>query len=390
MRQLFKITWVLVWCFTWHSTRAFTPDSITIQCYQNDVRYTPIVVEYISNNQIDAVDSMYASLPKSCSSKGWNQLVNLFLVCVKYPERMEQLNESEMEFLIDYIYCIKHKQIYYNAKDTFAYDYNLMPAFHRLHEAVQKYLTTHYTGLQHGSMSYKLVGTILQKHNDFFTHLLHLEQQHDYSMVTTKSFMENKSKLKKRGHVFLHLNTVFVQNKQMGNAIHYEWAGLEIATQKYAAGLAIGVSFNTTMPTYQITYSEQQLTPERTEFFNVSCWYNRFLLTETRVKPYVGLGASWLESQQVFTINGDEKKLSVYGGQVYPEFGVLLGGTSHVGLKLHCSYRFNFMEVDYWGEKWDFTDMSTNIHEGDFRMGVAILINILNENRHKGKLVGLY
>lgn len=390
MKLLFRFICLLAWCFRWYTSCAFMPDSTTIQCYKNDLEYTPIAVRYIDNKEIDALDSLYKSLPKSCSSKGWNQLVNLFLICVKYPQRLEQLNESEMEFLIDYVYCMKHKQIYYKAKDTFAYDYNLMPAFHRLHEAVQKYLVVYDMGLQQGTMSYKLVGTLLQKHNEFFKHLNNLEHQHDSSMVTTRSFMNNKVKLKSYGHVFLHLNTSFVQNKQMGNAIHYEWAALEIISNKFSSGVAIGISQNTTKPAYTITYHDQQLTPQRTAFFNFSCWYNRFLLTETPVKPYLGIGASLLESQQNFTINGEQKKLSVYGGQVYPEFGLLFGRTPYFWLKLHCSYRFNLMEVDYWGEKWEYTNMNTNIRENDFRVGIAILINILNETKHKGQLVGLY
>jgi hypothetical protein len=391
MNCLFKwITVILLCYFFVQSANASIPDTLTQYCNQNDFHYTPIVVNYINQNQIDSLDMLYQNLPVVCSSKGWNQLVHLFLICVKYPERVDHLNAVEMEFLIDYVYSIKYHKIYVKPKDTVFYEYQMMPDFQRLHEAVQNYLSTYYNQLAIGTLPYQLVGTILQRHNQFFEYLNNPVNQYSSAQVSYNSFTQNKDDINKTGHLFFHFNTSYTFNTQMGNPINMEWLGIDIILPKWSAGASFGYSQHTKAPNYKIWYNQIELAPDKTEMLSFNLWANYFLLHKTRINPYVGIGCSLFDSHHSFIIRGDDKKLSVYGSQVYPEFGLMFGRLPNCWLKLHCSYRFNFMDVDYAGETWTDSEFSSNIYERDIRIGASILVLLISETKHKGQLIGVY
>jgi hypothetical protein len=218
---------LLLVCFIANNSKvySFQVDSITKQCYQNEVKYTPMMVHFISNNQVDSVEILFNNMPKMCEEQGWNQLINLFLTCVKYPEKIDYLNKSEMDFLVDYIYCIKYNQLKYQPKDTIYYDYYIMPTFNDLHQAVLTYLTSFYENLPIASKQQSLVGTIINKNNTFFKDLKGLNN-HEKTSSTYASYLSSKEKLNHATHLFLHLNTSYSINNQIGNAIVFEYLGI--------------------------------------------------------------------------------------------------------------------------------------------------------------------
>ena len=369
---------------------SFEVDSITKQCYQNEVKYTPMMVDFISNNQIDSVEILFNEMPKMCEEQGWNQLVNLFLICVKHPEKIDSLNNSEMDFLIDYVYCIKYNQLKYQPKDTIYYAYYLMPTFNNLHQSVFNYLTSFYATLSIGSKQQSIIGTIINKNNTFFKDLKGLNN-HEKTSSTYTSYLSSKEKLNNETHLFLHLNTSYSINNQIGNAIVMEYFGLEFIEHKMMTGISLGAGPNTTNPNFLIYYNNEIVLPEKSVIISATYWGNYILTNKGKIKPYVGVGFSMFEWQHVTPeINGKRETLSIFGGQVYPELGFLIGKKPNYWLKIHGSYRFTSYTADYWGDSWDNNStFGHNIKTNDIRIGVTILLNLLPEAKHKGKIIGL-
>lgn len=369
---------------------SFQIDSITKQCYQNELKYTPMMVDFISNNQIDSVEMLFNNMPKMCEEQGWNQLVNLFLICVKHSEKIDSLNNSEMDFLIDYVYCIKYNQLKYQPKDTIYYAYYLMPTFNDLHQSVFNYLTSFYETLSIGSKQQILVATIIDKNNSFFDELK-TSNNYDTTSLTYSSYLTSKEKLNNATHLFLHLNTSYSINNQIGNAIVFEYFGLEFIEPKMMTGISLGAGPSISNPNFLIFYNNEIIVPQKSVIISATFWANYILTNKGKIKPYVGIGTSMYEWQHVTPeINGKEETLSIFGGQVYPEIGFLIGKKPNYWLKIHGSYRFTSYTADYWGDSWDSNStFGHNIKTNDIRIGVTILINLLPEFKHKGKIIGL-
>ena len=369
---------------------SFQADSITKQCYHNEIKYTPIMVNFISNNQIDSVEMLFSNMPKMCEEQGWNQLISLFLVCVKYPEKIDYLNENEMDFIIDYTYCVRYNQFKYQPKDTIYYDYYIMPTFNDLHQAVLTYLTSFYQTLPTGSKQQSLVGTIINKNNSFFEELKDLNS-YDKTTSTYASYLSSKEKLNNATHLFLHLNTSYSINNQIGNAIVFEYLGIEFIQPKMMTGISLGAGPNTTNPNFLIYYNNEIIVPQKSVIISATFWANYILTNKGKIKPYVGVGASIFDWQHVTPkINGKSETLSIFGGQVYPELGFLIGKKPNYWLKIHGSYRYTGYTADYWGDSWDNdSTFGHNIKTNDIRIGVTILFNLLSEAKHKGKIIGL-
>lgn len=386
-----QVMCVVLWCMA-QAVFAFVPDSVTIACYAEYRTQAPNLVRYIHNNQPDSVELVYAGFSDSCKTKDWNQLVHLFLISVKYPEQIDHLNENEMRFVIDYAYCIRHAQIEPNSEDSIYYVYNLMPAFYMVHRAIQSYWEKLYESLTPGSRQHSFIGTLLNKHSLFFDEL-NEEAIHLAPSSTYQSYVSNKEQIKKASHLYMHINIGFSFNKQIGNATHYEWLGLDVLRNRYMTGLSIGVGVNSSNPTYTITYNGIPLRPRKTECFTFTTWDSYILYNQGWVKPFIGGGLSIFDWRHSFTVNGEKKELSTFGVQFYPEVGLLLGKISNqIRCKVHASYRFNFEMIDYaqdriWGTQSSF---SHNITSNDIRFGFSLLIMLIQENKHKGQMLKMY
>ncbi len=387
------LKFLLLICFIANNSRvySFEVDSITKQCYQNEVKYTPIMVDFISNNQVDSVEMLFNNMPKMCEEQGWNQLINLFLICVKYPEKIDFLTENEMGFLIDYTYSIQYNEIKYQPKDTSYYDYDIMPTFNELHQAVQTYLTSFYETIPTGTKRHNLVGSLLNKNNSFFERL-NKESFAYNSSLTYKSLTAYKNMLDTLPHIFLHVKTSYSLANKFGNALIFEPLGLEVFQKNNSFGLTIGYGINTQPPAFTYNYEGQIITPPNTSFFVFSTWVNHVFYKYKRINPYVGAGLSFFDSQlESPEKNGKKIKVSTYGAQAYPEIGLVFGKKSNHWLKIHCGYYLTAYGVDYADEKWFFfSDFENNLSGNHFRFGFSVLINLFPIHKQKGKLIGLY
>lgn len=374
--------------------KAYTPDSTAQKCFHYEVQHTQSIIHYLESNHIDSIELLYGQLPNECTTKGWNQLIKLFLVCVKYPERIIDMPEPDMEFLIDYTYSIKHNKIKYLPKDSIYYFYRDLVTFNSLHPAVQKYLNTFYTTLEAGTKQQMLVGTLLNKNNLFFEHLNATGSQYNYIPLYA-SFTANKKKLGEMALLFLNINTSYSTNKQLGNFLLFEPFSIEVIDKRTMFGASFGFGIQKSEVDYQITYNNQAVVPKRGDLYSFSGSYNYILLKKGAIKPYIGLGVAltW-QYQETPEVNGKRDDLTVCGRQMYPEFGFLIGKRPNYWAKIHCSYRYTMYTVDYSGDEWNEDQTNStfghNLIQNEIRFGVSILFDLFKETTHKGKMVGSF
>lgn len=370
--------------------KASIEDTVMTKCYHIEQTNTELAVKYINQNHIDSLDMLYQQQPTLCREYTWNLLVKVFLMCTRYPQQIESINEAEMDFIIQYVNCVRNKNFIEGMGEYHEYNFNKMPTFITLHNAVQQYLSGIYGNLPIGTNESNLTGTLIGKQTYFFDQL-HKEND-SISTISHQSFVSAKKDLRNAALFFLTPSTSLVINKKLGNTVQFD-LGFELKIKRTLIGYSFGFGFNTTDPNNIAMYNDKELKPSTRLNWTYSAWYNYLLLKECFINPYIGGGLGFQRGFGSRDIgNYNNVQISVSTAQLYPEVGLLLGNWPNYIVKLNCSYRLSaVIEGAYYGDiQEEELTLIDNLNVNSWRIGFTILIGMQKKIKQEAKLVGLW
>jgi hypothetical protein len=364
-------------------------DDTLAKCYKLELKNTELAVKYINQNHIDSLDMLYQQQPTLCREYTWNLLIKVFLMCIRYPQQIESINEAEMDFIIQYVNCVRNKNFIEGMGEYHEYNFNKMPTFITLHNAVQQYLSGIYGNLPIGTNESNLTGTLIGKQTSFFDQLN--KENDSISTKSHQSFVSVKKDIRKTALFFLTPSTSLVINKKLGNSIQFD-LGFELKIKRALFGYSLGLGFNTTDPSYILVYNDIKLKPTTRLNWTYNAWYNYLPFKESFINPYIGAGFGFQEgfrSQDV--VNNNNVHISISTAQLYPEVGFLIGNWPNYLVKLSGSYRLSGYWAKYYGdiqeEELKFID---NLNLNSWRISFTVLIGMQKKFNQKAKLVGLW
>lgn len=368
-------------------------DTVTSKCYKLEKLNSELAVKFIQNNQLDSLDSLYKSLPIECNEFAWNNLIKVLLISTKYPEQIDSIDETQMDFIVEYITCVKTKNFIYNKGENHEYFFNQMPTFLKLHNAAQLYLLDLYNMLSVDSKQFQLVGNLIGKHNLFFDNLNDSKNYfYSDSNLSFQSLASKKNKIKNDVLTFFSLKSSFAFNEQLGNSIQCDYFSIEIIKKQSILGFNLfGLGFNTTNANYEVFYNGMKINPNTKVNYGFHYWYNYMFSKKSFIKPFAGAGLGFQFRQFSASKGIDDVTLEISTFQIYPEVGFLIGKWPNYFLKVHGSYHLSSYSTSYKGE---FTDIgestfSDNLSQNDWRIGITLLIGSNPEIRQKARIVGL-
>jgi hypothetical protein len=392
MRATFKIVCILIMMANSLISKANEIDTTILKCYEIEKLKTDLAVGFIYNNQIDSLENLYNDLPLFCSENPWNLLMKLFLICNKYPEQIDSLNQTEMDFLTTYVYVVQDKKFVYDAGNNHGFFFNQMPTFIKLHDAIRSNLKELLSSLPPETRQSELIGTLIGKNNLFFDH--YNKKKYEFnsdSSLSFKSFISTKKAVRNQKQLFLSLKTSYALNPQLGNSIQYDYFTAEIIQKQNILGLTIfGLGLNTSDSNYKIFYNGIEVNADTKVNWSCHIYYNYTFFKESFVKPFVGGGLGFQVREENVATADDVERLEIFTYQMYPEVGLLFGKWPNYLFKLHCSYNLNGYSVGYAEDVYEHNSVfNDNLYTNEWRIGLSILIDMDREVKQKAKMVGL-
>jgi hypothetical protein len=361
----------------------------TQECYDLEVAKTPILIEFIKNNQLDSINEIYVNHLSSCKEQPWSLLLSLFLMSTMHQERIDAIEELEMKFLIQYSWCVRRNKFfnYETVFETHNHIFKVLPPFIKLQNEVQRYLNDLYVKLPIGSRQHDLVGTLIGKHNKIFEYF-NTSAQYVGGGISHKSLIQQKKNITKYPQTFLVVSNSYVFNSQMGNSIQFDLLGVEqYLFGKFITGLSLGYGINTTAPNYEFIYNDKVITPGQLDNFAYNLWFGYMFKQRAVLNPYIAIGAGGLFRYYEIENITPSKESQINNLQIYPEIGAIIGKWPYHHIKINCSYRFGRSVVVSQGEMEQIRH-THNISQNDLRVGFSVLFNISPSTRQIVKMVG--